>query len=54
LSAENFFQRESVGVLFVFWGLVGFLYGVLGSVFAVLACASMLFSVKFHVAKREV
>jgi hypothetical protein len=30
------------------------LYSVLGFVFAVLACASMLFSVKFHVGMREV
>jgi len=30
------------------------LYGVLGSVFAVLACACMLFSVEFHVVLREV
>jgi hypothetical protein len=34
--------------------LLGFLVGVLGSVFAVLACASMLVSVKFHVSMREV
>ena len=30
------------------------LYGVCVSVFACLACASMLFSVKFHVVLREV
>jgi hypothetical protein len=38
----------------VFLRLLGFLYGVLGSVFAGLACACMLFSVKFHVVMREV
>ena len=54
MSAENFFQRESAGILFAFRELFCFLYVVLGSVFAVLACASMLVSVEFHVAKREV
>jgi len=39
LSAEKFFQRESAEVLFVSVALFGFLYGVLGSVFACLACA---------------
>ncbi len=34
--------------------LFRFLYAVLGSVSAVLACACMLFSVKFHVVMREV
>ena len=34
--------------------LFGFLRGFSGSVFAGLACACMLFSVKFNVAKREV
>jgi hypothetical protein len=54
LSAEKIFQRESSAFLFVFWALFGFLDGVSWSVFAVLACACMLFSVKFHVVKREV
>ena len=35
-------------------GAFGFLGGVSGFVLAVLACASMLFSVKFHVGMREV
>ncbi len=48
------FQREITGFLFVSCGLLGFLDGVSGSVFAVLECATMLFSVKFHVDKREV
>ena len=38
----------------MFEGLFLFLVGVLGFVFAVLACACMLFSVKFHVGMREV
>jgi hypothetical protein len=51
---KKFFQREGAGFLFVFHGLLGLLDGVWGSVFAVLACASMLFSVKFNVGMREV
>ena len=54
MSAEIFFQCESLVFLFVFWVLFLFLYGVCGSVFVGLACACMLFSVKFHVVKREV
>jgi hypothetical protein len=54
LSAENFFCGVSSGFLFVFVGLFGFLYGALGSVWVGLACFSMLFSVEFHVVKREV
>ena len=54
MSAEKFFCGESSGFLFVSEGLFGFLYGVLGSVSAVLACGCMLFSVKFHVVLREV
>jgi len=38
----------------VFWALFGFLIGVCGSVWAVLACACMLFSVKFYVGMRDV
>ena len=51
-------RKNFLGVRFgfsvCFWGFVLFLYGVLGSVFAVLACACMLFSVAFHVVMREV
>jgi hypothetical protein len=54
MSLEKNFQRRSSEFLFVSVVLFGFLYGVSGSVFAVLACASMLFSVKFHVGMREV
>jgi len=54
MSAEKNFCGESSGFLFVFEGLFLFLYGVCGSVFAGLACFSMLFSVKFHVVMREV
>ena len=39
MSAEKIFQYESGGFLFVFWALWMVLYGVSGSVFAVLACA---------------
>ena len=38
----------------MFGALFLFLYGVLGSVFACLACASMLVSVTFYVGMREV
>jgi hypothetical protein len=51
---KKFFEVGRSGFLFVFWVLFGFLDGVSGSVFAVLACAFMLVSVKFHVVKREV
>jgi len=51
---KKFFQRESSGVLFAFVVLFGFLYDALGSVFADLGCASMLFSVTFNVGMREV
>ena len=54
LSAEKFFQRGSAWFLFVSVALFGFLYGVLGSVFAVLRCASMLVSVTFYVGMRDV
>jgi hypothetical protein len=54
MSLEKNFQRESSEFLFVSEALLGFLYGVLGSVTGVLACASMLFSVKFHVGMRDV
>lgn len=54
MSLEKNFQSESQLFLFVCVALFTVLYGVLGFVFACLACASMLFSVKFHVAKREV
>ena len=54
MSVEKNFQREITGFLFVSYGLLGFLDGVSGSVFAVLECATMLFSVKFHVDMREV
>jgi len=54
LSAENFFRGGSSAFLFVSEGLFGFLYGALGSVWVGLACFSMLFSVEFHVVKREV
>ena len=49
-----FFQRESSNILFVSEELFEFLYGALGAVSANLACACMLFSVKFYVVKREV
>ena len=39
MSAEKNFQSGSESFLFVFWALFLFLYGVSGSVFAVLACA---------------
>jgi hypothetical protein len=54
LGTEKNFQRRNGGVLFVSEGLFMVLVGVSGSVFAVLACASMLFSVKFYVVLREV
>ncbi len=54
MSAEKNFQRVSADILFVSGALLLVLYGVSGSVFGVLACASMLFSVKFHVVMREV
>jgi hypothetical protein len=38
----------------VFWALLLILYGVSGSVFAVLGCTSMLFSVKLQHSLREV
>ena len=53
-SAEKFFCGENSGFLFGFEPLFGFLYGVSCSVWVGLACFSMLFSVKFHVVKREV
>jgi hypothetical protein len=49
MSAEKNFQSESFSFLFVFWALLLVLNSVLGSVFSVLACASMLFSVTFNV-----
>jgi hypothetical protein len=54
MSLEIFFQCESSAFLFVSWGLFVVLYGVSGSVFAGLACACMLVSVKFHVGMRGV
>ena len=48
------FLREITGFLFVSYGLLGFLDGVSESVFAVLECATKLFSVKSHVDKRDV
>ena len=54
LSAEKNFQRRSAEFLFVFWALFPVLYGVSGSVFSVLGCASMLVSVTFYVGMREV
>ena len=54
MGAEKIFGGWAEWFLFVFWALFGFLDGVSGSVFAVLACAFMLVSVKFHVVKREV
>jgi hypothetical protein len=54
LSAEKFFCIRSGTFLFAFWVLLLVLYGVSGSVFAVLACASMLFSVTFNVGMRDV
>jgi hypothetical protein len=53
MGLEKNFQRESRAFLFVSAVLFTVLYGVLGFVFAVLACASMLFSVKFHVGMRD-
>jgi hypothetical protein len=50
MSLEKFSCGRSSSFLFAFQALFLFLYGVSGSVFVVLACASMLFSVKFHVA----
>jgi hypothetical protein len=54
LGAEKNFQHGSLDILFVSVALFMVLYGVSGSVLAGLACAWMLFSVKFNVAKREV
>ena len=54
MSLEKNFQSRSRFFRFVSGTLFAFLYGVLVSVFAGLACASMLFSVKFHVGMREV
>jgi hypothetical protein len=53
LSAEKNFCSRSQAVLVVFWGLCVVLIDVFGSVFACLACACMLFSVKFHVGMRD-
>ena len=53
MSAEKFFQHESAVVLFVSVALFGCLRGVLGSVSAVLRCASMLVSVTFNVGMRD-
>ena len=39
MGLENFFQRESSTFLLAFSVLLLFLYGVLGSIFAGLACA---------------
>ncbi len=54
MSAEKKFQRGSADILFVSGALLLVLYGVSGSVFGVLACASMLFSVTFNVGMRDV
>jgi hypothetical protein len=54
MGLEKNFQSESRAFLFVSAVLFTVLYGVSGAVFAVLACASMLFSVKFHVGMRDV
>jgi len=54
MSLEKNFQSKSQLFLFVSLALFAFLVGVLGSVFACLACTRMLFSVKFHVGMREV
>jgi len=54
MSAEKIFRGESSAFLFVSRVLFLFLYSVCRSVFGGLACFSMLFSVKFHVVKREV
>jgi len=53
-SAEKNFCGLGSGFLFATEALFVFLYGVFWFVFAVLAWCSMLFSVKFHVVKREV
>ena len=54
MSLENFFCVRSSAFLFASVALFWFLVGVSWSVFAVLACSSMLFSVKFHVDMRDV
>jgi len=54
MSLEKNFQPESWAFQFAIERLFGFLIGVSGSVWAVLACACMLVSVKFYVAKRDV
>ncbi len=54
LCAEKNFQRGSADILFVSWALLLVLYGVSGSAFGVLACASMLVSVTFNVGMRDV
>jgi hypothetical protein len=53
MCAEKFFCGGSRMFLFVSEALLLFLYGVSGSVFAVLACACMLFSVTFYVGMRD-
>jgi len=52
MSAEKIFCGESSGFLVVFWALFMVLYGVLWSVFAVLAWCSMLLCVTFNVGMR--
>jgi hypothetical protein len=54
MSLEKKFQSENQPFQFASCGLFVVLYGVSGSVSVVLVCALMLFSVKFHVAMREV
>ena len=49
MSAEKFFCGRSCMFLFAFEALLPVLYSVSGSVSAVLACASMLACVTFHV-----
>ncbi len=53
MCAEKIFCGRSLMFLFVSEALLLFLYSVSGSVSAVLACASMLFSVKFNVGLRD-
>jgi hypothetical protein len=52
LGAGKNFRSRSSAFLFAFAVLFGFLYGVLGSVFVVFGCASMLVSVTFYVGMR--
>jgi len=54
MGAEKFFCVESWAFLVVFWGLLLFLDGVSGFVGWWFCALSMLFSVTFNVAKREV